>query len=106
MILPCDWEVLIPGLCLHTLTGTEIVQGSLDGNFMIEPGTGNILHDRLLAFLPLLHGFIVHLQERVELSQVEVEVLDKVVQIWGLVLHGLPNNLGENSVVPGVDILS
>ena len=101
MILPGDSEVLVPGLGLHSLVHTQIIQGALDGNFMIEPGAGNTLQETLLLLLLLLLllGLIVHLQQGGELTQVEVEVLDKVVQIWGLVLHGLPNYLGEDSVL-------
>ena len=100
MILPGDSEVLVPRLGLHCLVQTQIIQGALDSNFMLEPGAGNILQKRLLL-LPLPTGFlcfVVHLQQGGELTQVEVEVLDKVIQIWGLVLHGLPNYLQKIKV--------
>ena len=97
MILPSNWEVLVPGL---SLVRTLIIQRTLAGNFMIKPGAGNILQERFLLLQPLipLLGFVVDLQQRVELTQVEVEVLDEVIKIWSLVLYGFPNNLEEDSV--------
>ena len=95
MILPGDGEVLVPGL---GVVQTGIVRGALYHNLMIEPGTGHGLQQRLLLQSTGLLGCVVHLQQRVELSPVEVEILDKIVKIWSLVLYGLPNNLGEDSL--------
>ena len=102
MIFPSDWKVLVPGLCLVHIGK---VQGSLDHNFVVEPGAGDILQQRLLLHLQQptrLLSFIVHLQQGVELTPVKVKVLDKVVKIWGLVLHGLPNNLREEKTLYSV----
>ena len=98
MIFPGDWEVLVPGLCLVHIGK---VQGSLDHNFVLEPVAGDFLQQRLLLHLQQPTGllFIVHLQQGLELTPVEIKILDKVVKIWSLVLHGLPNNLAEEKTL-------